>query len=191
MAKITDQQKAAIKTLTRRANRRLERAPSGQRSALEYYVNKMTGSKKFSAATKGLSYEEAAMKLKVLEQFLSAESTTRKGWDAIKKRNVKKANETLSERGYDLTDEELADILEQIDTSNKSEYYRAVNLVQAAKDEAEEEGELWSGSSKQIAEAIGQKATAQEALRSALEARRNKVRFNLDISRGKNPRKKR
>lgn len=176
MASITDQQKAAIKTLTRRANRRLERATAGQRAALEYYINNYVGATKFSAATKGLTFQQAALKIKQLEQFLSAKSTTRKGWDEIKRENVRKANETLGQQGYDLTDDELAEILEQIDSSNRGEFYKAVNLVSAAKAEDED----WEGSSDDIANAIAEKATAQQALEKALKNReaiasRNKV----------------
>ena len=71
--------------------------------------------------------------------------------------------------GYDLTDQELAEILEQIDAGDKREFYRAVNLVQAAKDEA---GEDWAPSSAKISQAIAEKATAQQALEKALGARR-------------------
>ena len=124
MAAITREQIKEIRTLTRRANRRIERATPGQRSALNYYVNKATGADKFSASTKGLTQEQAAAKLRDLETFLNSPSSTRKGWDRIKEENVRKANETLSEEGYDLTDEELAEILEQIDTKNKKDYYR-------------------------------------------------------------------
>ena len=189
MAKMTKAQQEEIKLLTRRANRRLERAPQGQRKALEYYVQKATGATKFSAASKGFTYEQAELKLKTLRKFLEARSTTRKGWDAVKRENVRKANETLSEQGYDLTDEELAEILTQIDSSNRSELYRAVNLVQAAKQEAEEE-DLWEGSSKQIAETIGTKATAQEALKKAIQARKERLKLSLGVMKGKNPRKK-
>lgn len=168
MAGITQQQKQAIRTLTRRANRRIERAGAGQIAALEYYVKKATGAEKWSSATKGLTYEEAALKLKQLETFLEGRSTTIRGWNEIKQQNVSKANETLSEMGYDFDDEELAEILMQIDTADKKEFYRAINLVQAAKEDA---GEDWRGTKKQIREALADKATYQQALEKALQAR--------------------
>ena len=168
MAAITREQIKEIRTLTRRANRRIERATPGQRSALNYYVNKATGADKFSASTKGLTQEQAAAKLRDLETFLNSPSSTRKGWDRIKQENVKKANETLSEEGYNLTDEELAEILEQIDTKNKKDYYKAINLVEAAKQEA---GAGWEGSSEDIAAAIAEKVTYQKALERAILAR--------------------
>lgn len=168
MAAITREQIKEIRTLTRRANRRIERATPGQRSALNYYVNKATGADKFSASTKGLTQEQAAAKLRDLETFLNSPSSTRKGWDRIKQENVRKANETLSEEGYDLTDEELAEILEQIDAKNKKDYYKAINLVEAAKQEA---GAGWEGSSEDIAAAIAEKVTYQEALERAITAR--------------------
>lgn len=163
----TRQQKEAIKKLTRRANRRIERASKGQAKALEYYVMKMTGAKKFSAASKGLSYEEAALKLKQLDKFLGAKSTTITGWREIKKKNVEKANETLSDMGYDLTDDELSEILVQIESGDTKEFYRAVNLVQAAKGSRDAE-EL---TGKEIANIISEKVSYQQALERALAAR--------------------
>ena len=202
MAKLTKQQQAEIKLLTRRANRRIERASEGQRKAMEHYI----GGEKFSAASKGFSYEQAQAQIEKLNKFLSGKSTTKTGWREVKQANVAKANKTLGKMGMDLTDEELAEILIQVDTSNTQEYYRAVNLVQAAKDEAEISGDLWSGSEEQIADAIAQKMEASEALEAALKSReaikarrkaeakkqkqlqerRNKVALSI----GKNPRKK-
>ena len=202
MAKLTKQQQAEIKLLTRRANRRIERASEGQRKAMKHYI----GGEKFSAASKGFSYEQAQAQIEKLNKFLSGKSTTKAGWKEVKKANVAKANKKLGKMGLDLTDEELAEILIQVDTSNTQEYYRAVNLVQAAKDEAEMSGDLWSGSEEQIADAIAQKMEASEALEAALKSReaikarrkaeakkqkqlqerRNKVALSI----GKNPRKK-
>lgn len=168
MASITQQQKQAIRTLVRRANRRIERASAGQASAMEYYVQKATGAAKWSASTKGLTFEEAALKLKQLETFLAGRSTTIRGWREIKQQNVSKANTTLSEMGYDFEDKELAEILMQIDTADKKEFYRAINLVQAAK---EGSGDAWKGTKKQIREALDDKATFQQAFERAIAAR--------------------
>jgi hypothetical protein len=168
---VTPEQIAKIKTLTRRANRRLERASEGQRNALEYYVKAMTGSTKFSASYAGLTYAQANAKLKSLQKFLDAKSSKISGWKAIKAANVSKANATLQQQGYDLTDKELAEILQQVDTADRKDFYRAVNLVQAAKVES---AGAWSGSSSEIADAIKSKATAQEALERAIMARNMK-----------------
>lgn len=177
MAKtLTQQQKAEIRRLTRAANRRLERASSGQRKALQYWVSKMTGqqgSTKFSSSFKGLTYEQAQAKIEKLEQFMQAKTTTISGWRATKAANVAKANETLGKQGYDLTDEELAEIFMQLDAAGTVDTYRAINLVQAAKWKADKAGGVWDGSSDEIAKAIGQKATAAQALQQALEARQS------------------
>ena len=190
MAAITTEQKKEIRRLTRAANRRLERATPGQRSALEYYVNKSTGANKFSAATKGLTSEQAELKIKILNRFMEPGGiSTRKGWDKIKRENVRKANETLTTEGYDLTDEELAEILIQVDTENTKDYYKSINLVEAAKYEMNKEAEealaenpnadveFWTGSAEQIKKALAEKKTYQQALTDALQAR---------IDRGKN-----
>lgn len=167
MAQITPQQVAEIKKLTRRANRRIERATGGQEAYLKSIVQRVTGgSSKFSAATKGLSFEQAAAKLEKLDRFLGTMSSTRKGWDWIRKEIVHKANQTLGQQGYDLTDEELAEILIQVDADNKREFYRAINLVTAKKVDIDKE-ELYPD---EIAEAVAQKASFQQALKAALEA---------------------
>lgn len=179
MAKsITQQQKAEIRRLTRAANRRLERATSGQRKALQYWVSRMTGqygATKFSSSYKGMSYEQAAQRIEKLNQFMNAKSTTRKGWDEIKADNVAKANKTLGKQGYDLTDEELADIFEQLHNADYTEKYRAINLVQAAKWKAETTGDasVWNGTSAEISKAIMEKVDADEALARALTARQS------------------
>ena len=144
MANMTKEQQSQIKLLTRRANRRLERR------ALEYYI----GKEKFSAASKGFTYTEAQAQIEKLNRFLAGSTSTRKGWDALKARQVSKANKEWGRMGYDLTDEELANVLIQVDTDNHQEYYRAVNLVQAAKDEAEFTGTDWYGS-EEVALSIG------------------------------------
>ena len=175
MAAITREQIKEIRTLTRRANRRIERATPGQRRALEYYIKKYTGTTKFSAATKGLTGEAAAKKLADLNRFLAGKSSTRKGWDEIKRQNVENANKKLRKQGYDLTDDELAELLEQIDTKNRNDYYKAVNLVEAAKEKA---GEGWEGSEEEITEAISQKVTYQKALEKAIRARNRRNKRN-------------
>ena len=185
MASMTKAQQKAIRTLVRRANRRIERASAGQRSALEYFVQKAVGKNKWSAATKGYTSEQANLLLSQLKKFLTAQSTTKRGWEytdfekgigrhtnqgwiAMKQANVSTAAGTLSTMGYDISEDELAEILKQIDAKDRSEFYRAVNLVQAKK---EEKGDKWKGSSKQIREALEEKATAQEALDKAIKAR--------------------
>ena len=168
---ITPQQAAEIRKLVRRANRRIERATGGHESSLQYMVKKLTGAEKFSAATKGLTYEQAAAKLKQLDRFLGAKTTTISGWKEVKQENVEKATETLERMGYDITDEEFSEILKQIDSMNKKEFYHAINKVAAAKEEA---GDEWTVSSEQIREALAEKISFQEAQQRAIEARNNR-----------------
>lgn len=171
MAKATQQQIKALRTLTRRANRRLERATPGQRTALEYFVRNYTGGAgKFSAAAKGLSFEEVALKLKNLDKFLGAKTTTRKGWDEVKADNVHKANERLKSKGYTLTDEELAEIFIQIDEASLREKYRVINLVEAKKLEAVASGE-WDFNKTIVSDFIANKASEQQSFKKLIAAR--------------------
>lgn len=168
MAKmISDFQKGEIARLTRLANRRIERAGAGQRSYLEYWVNQMTGKSKFSAATKGLTFEQAQAKLRELYKFVDYAGSTKQGWEELKKLSVERANEKLQNMNYDLTDEELADILEQLDSNKRKDFYLAVNKVQAAKDAA---GSEWSGSTEEIADAVSTQLAERNEYQAAYEA---------------------
>ena len=209
MADITRKQIEDIRKLTRAANRRFERASEGQRSALEYYIGKKSGAKKFSAATKGLTYEQAQAKIEKLQKFMAGKSTTKKGWAALKAANVAKANKAWKKMGRELTDQELAEILMQVDTKSNEDYYRAVNLVQAEKDVAELTGDIWKGTEKEISEAIAQKIEAEDALKYAtalrkqveesraevekklkeVEKRRAQVALRVDLQKGKRRKK--
>lgn len=174
---ITPQQAAAIKKVVRAANRRIERAQEkspGQARYIESVVKKATGgASKFSAVTKGLTYEQAAKKIEALNRFMAREATKRKGWEDIRLKAVHAANEKLE--GYELTDEELADIMIQVDDAGIVEYYRAVNLVTVEK---KNQGKKWEGTYEQIEKAINQinevtkqRISYQQSLQMALEAR--------------------
>lgn len=185
---ITEQQKSAIRSLTRTANRRIERASEGQRRAIEHYNRGDLNEKGFfSSSYKGLSYAEAGRKIKALEQFLGAESTTRRGWESIKSEQIEKTAQTWQQRGYDLTEEEIEAILKAVDESEdelanrviqdkerrRRKYYIAVDLVQAAK-----EAEGWEGDEEDIMQAIApaldESADAQAALIRSIKARNAK-----------------
>lgn len=177
MAGITQDQKNEIRKLTRRANRRIERATGGQKSYLTGQVRRATGAEKFSASYKGMTERQAAAQIAKLKKFLGTKTSTIGGWKETKSKSVSRANKTLTGQGYNLTDEELADILEQLESESRSEFYRAVNLVQAAK-EADEEGAYLS--SEDIANIIKERASAQEALERALKAREEKQKKAQD-----------
>ncbi len=165
---ITAEQRADIQRKTKTANERLRSATKGQRSYLEYQVNKATGGKKFSAATKGMSYIDAKHQLEKLDRFLNARSSTRRGWKAIKRQQVEAANKRWRSWGYDLTDYELATLLEQIDTKDKTVYYQAVDKVQAAK----YRGGGYELNEKAIAAAIDEQISEQKATQGLIRARK-------------------
>lgn len=197
MAKeMTREQYKEIRKLTRAAQRRMERASEGHRHAMEFNVQQMTGSKKWSSAAKGFTYQQAQAQIEKLSRFMESDFTTKTGWKFLKEENVRKAQETLRERykGFLLTDRELAEVFKQV-TDNysptdeelaemhmtrkaalKKEKYRAINLVVAA---AYKKGELAPLSKSEIAEAIGEinEATGERisfeaAYRRALRARK-------------------
>ena len=127
----------------------------------------MTGKSKFSAATKGLTFEQAQAKLRELYKFVDYAGSTKQGWEELKKLSVERANEKLQNMNYDLTDEELADILGQLDSNKRKDFYLAVNKVQAAKSAA---GSEWSGSADQIADAVATQLSEKNEYQAAYEA---------------------
>lgn len=184
MAKmISDFQKGEIARLTRLANRRIERAEGGQRSYLEHWVNQMTGAKQFSAATKGLTFMEAQAKLKDLYAFTSSYAGTKKGWERLRQVSLEKANEKLGDMGYDITNEELGDILEQLPSgSSREDFYRAVNLVDATK---EDEGDDFESTAENIADIMAEKVTYQDAYEMAKRAREKRAARKMEGKRNK------
>ena len=165
---------ATIRQLTRRANRRIERAVGGQRTYLESIVR----GGKFSASVSGMTETQKRAAINRLERFLGAWSTTRVGWDVVKMDIVHKTQKTLAAQendkvaGYTITDEELAEILMQVNDKDKTEFYRVVNLVEAARNK-----EGWQGTADEIASLIKQKISDQDALEMAMAVRKeNKLK---------------
>ena len=182
--KATAQQKEAIKKAVRAANRRVERAEEkypGMANYLHSIITRSTGAPKFSAKTKGLTYEQAAKKIEELNRFMEKDITKITSWKKEKKEEVRLGNKALKAEGYDLTDEEFGEILEQVDADKKDVLYEAVNKVQAKKVEMEKEAaedpskEKWSGTPDQISSAISEKIAekfeSQAALEKAIAAR--------------------
>ena len=185
---ITKAQKLEIRRLTRQAQRRMERASEGQRRVLEHQVLKATGSKKWSSAYKGFTYERAQLQIEKLQKFLAGKTTTITGWKEIKKAAVAKTVKTFSGMGYHLTDQEMAELLIQMKEKKMEDIYKAVNLVEAkkgrklkaglkkkGKDPADIETQL---TAKEIATALNYKISDQRALQEALAAQqRIKVHY--------------
>lgn len=182
--KISQELYKELRRLTRAAQRRMERATPGQRRALEFYVQQATGAKKWSSAAAGMTTQQAKAQIQRLQKFMGYDeqnrqveqvTSTRKGWESIKASNVAKANATFASRraGHNITDDEMAEILIQLGDPSKKEFYHAVNKVQAMKGQM---GDKWKGSSSDIAKALAQKWSAQDAYRRALEVRKQNIK---------------
>ena len=137
-----------------------------------------------------MTTQQANARIQQLRKFLGYDeqnrqaeqvTSTRKGWESIKASNVEKANATFGRRraGHNITDEEMAEILMQLGDPSKKEFYHAVNKVQAMKGYM---GKEWKGDKSDIAKALAQKWSAQDAYKRALDIRKlnisNKAREN-------------
>lgn len=176
---ITAEMQKDLANKARAANRRLERASKGQRRALEYYIRgyavRQRG--KYIVFKQGKAKTEAEYKKRMqeLEDFMNAESSTKKGWKALKERQVKAAGETLRDEGSNLTDDELANVLIELNRDGDSKggsdviFQAAVQNVEIEKRKA---GKNWTGSDQQIKDAINSRRSAQERVKTLLEQRR-------------------
>lgn len=170
MAKITAAQQKELSSLARAANRRLERATEGQRKSLEHNIQNYHTRE----GSRGLVFQQGKAKteseyrqrMAELKKFMAAKTSTRKGWEELKKENMQKAQESLTDMGYDITDEELATILAE-EGGGSSAFYKALENVKAAK--GSENNEL---TPEQVREAIFQRKTDYQATLAAIKARK-------------------
>lgn len=176
---VTKAQQAELAKLARAANRRLERATEGQRSYLEYQIRKYHTRERQSGAVvfqqgKASTTAEYRARMRELERFMGLDETqvrssTRAGWESMKAEQVAKAGETLRSQGRDITDEELAQVLKELDAKNKdATLYSALAHVELAKAEA---GDAWEPSADAIRDALADKRSAQEQTERLLRLR--------------------
>lgn len=183
-----------LRTLARRANRRLERATEGQRSALEHYMRGYHTREKdgqlFFKAGKAQNLNEARARYREMQDFLSGQLSTRRGWEEIKKANIAAGAGTAREKlGYDLTDEEFAQIVKETGGESSKAFYRAMENVTAIKYEmkaakVERESREWN---RKITEAITERIDDQQATERLIRARKEMER----IERSKTSRRRR
>lgn len=133
---VTKKQQTELVKLARAANRRLERAGQGQRASLNYNISQYTTINK----TRGIVFSQAKAKtkaeykqrMKELKKFMAAKTSKKEGWKKLEKSNIEKSREKLGLMGYDVTDEELKVVLEEIGGSSK-EFYKTLENVSAKK----------------------------------------------------------
>lgn len=176
---VTSAQQKELAKLARAANRRLERATEGQRSYLEYQIRKYhtrerEGGERVFMQGKASTTAEYNARMRELRRFMGYDekkvrSSYRKGWESMKSEQVAKAGETLRGVKVDITDEELALILEELDAKNKdATLYDALVNVELAKEEA---GDMWEPSADAIQAALADKRDDQEKAERLLRLR--------------------
>lgn len=176
---ITKEQYQALDTLAKRANQRLASMKEGQRQAVEYY----TRGEKFSRAVPK-SKAEYNQRMRDVERFLSAKQTTRRGWEQIKKTAVESAGQTLrSDRKYDLTDQELANIFKEVEKKSQKQFYKILDIVQAKKYDAEAKGQTFDNDALQqaINQAVASHMSAADAIKRKTKAKNRKKKASKDV----------
>ena len=176
---ISKEEYKALDALAKRANQRLASMKEGQRQAVEYY----TKGEKFSRAVPK-SRAEYNQRMRDVERFLSSKQTTRRGWEQIKKRAVESAGRTLrTDRKYNLTDQELANIFKEVDKKSQRQLYKILDIVQAKKYDAEAKGEAFNDDAlqKAINQAVASHMSAADAIKRKTNAKKRKERSAKDL----------
>ena len=185
---VTKEQQKELARLARAANRRLERATEGQRAYLEYQIRKYhtrereSGMRVFQQG-KASTTAEFNARMRELRRFMGYDdkqvrSSYRKGWEQMKAEQVAAGGAKLRGIKVNITDEELALILQELDAKNKdATLYDALVNVELAKEEA---GDKWEPSQEAIQTALAEKRDDQEKterlLRLREENKKNKKR---------------
>lgn len=165
--------------LAKKANQRLASMKEGQKQAVEYW----TKGEKFSRAVPK-SRAEYNQRMRDVERFLAAESTTRRGWEKIKKTAVESAGRTLrTDRKYNLTDQELANIFKEVDKKSQRQLYKILDIVQAKKYDAEAQGKEFNNDALQqaINQAVASHMSAADAIKRKTNAKKRKQKAAKDL----------
>lgn len=188
---LTSEMQKDLSRLARAANRRIERATEGQRKALEYYLRNYHTRERESGMIvfqqgKAKTEAEYETRMKELQRFMGKPEeptiSRRSRWEELKKQNVQDAGETIRKSAkFNLTDEELTVILEETSAEHSTtEFYRALENVQIAKNEA---GSEWRPTEEAIVEAVNSRRDDQERTEALLRSR--KIKNLVSEARGK------
>ena len=174
---VTKQQQVALTKLARAANRRLERATEGQRKSLEHNIkgyHTREGSRGIVFQQgKAKNEREYRQRMAELQAFMQAKTSKRRTWEELKKSNIQKAQESLTNMGYDVTDDELEIILQETGGSSRA-FYRALENVQATKEGPDDEL-----SADDVRKAINERHTDYEATLQMIRKRRDRVKKGI------------
>ena len=176
---VTAEQQKSLAKLARAANRRLERATKGQRAYLEKQIAKYHTRERaegFYVFQQGKAGSEAEYRARMreLDTFMAARTSTRKGWDLIKKEQVEAAGDTIRRGGSNITDKELALVLDEIGKGHSSaDFYKALANVEISK----RTDDSWTPSRENIRESINERRTAQERTALLLQLRKAGVNY--------------
>ena len=186
---LTAEMQHELANLARAANRRIERATPGQRQALEYYLKgyhtreRENGMRVFQQG-KAKSVSEYKQRMKELRKFMGTEEeptiSRRSEWEKVKREAVKKAGETIRKQGYNITDDELSNILQEAHPADSTEFYKALANVEISKNEA---GDFWNATRNEIAKALESRRTAQERAEALIRSRKEASELQRQKSR--------
>lgn len=186
---LTAEMQHELANLARAANRRIERATPGQRQALEHYLKgyhtreRDNGMRVFQQG-KAKSVSEYKQRMKELRKFMGTEEeptiSRRSEWEKVKREAVEKAGETIRKQGYNITDDELSNILQEAHLADSTEFYKALANVEISKNEA---GDFWNATRNEIAKALESRRTAQERAEALIRSRKEASELQRQKSR--------
>lgn len=175
---ITKEQQAELRKKARAANERIRKASGSAQRAYEHYTRKYhtyTSKKGERLFRTGAAKTEAEFRqrMRELDDFLKSDYTTKSGWQKSRKRGLSKAIETLENMGYDVTEEELANIIQETGGSSQrsAAFYRAlenltIEKLQKRYSEMKDE---------EFEEEIAERRTDQQAAEALIKARKERT----------------
>ena len=172
---ISKSQQAELRKRARAANERIRTASENAQKAYEHYTEKYHTYKskkgerlfKTGAAKTEAEYRQ---RMKELDAFLGSKYTTTGGWKKAVNKALQNANKKLDKMGYDVTEEELANVIKETGGAKKNPaaFYRALENLTAEKilNELDEDIE-----DEDFGEEIEDRLSDQQAAEALIKAR--------------------
>lgn len=183
---ITKAQQAELKKQARAANERIRGATESQQAAYQYYTSKYHTYKSKNdellfRTGQAKTEKEYRQRMDELKKFLKSDYTTKSGWKKIQQEALSRSQDKLSEMGYDVTEEEIANIARETGGHNAA-FYRALENITAQKlmDEWEDE-DFFRYDEDDFEQELEQRRTDQEAAELLIRAREENKKRTEDI----------
>ena len=179
MATISEMNRT-LKQMADAANKRLGRMEAGQRTQASYYAQNYAGTimgkggLKFSKAAAS-SEAEARKRINDLRDFLDKKSSSKKEWSKAQKQSVSKAIGDLKRKGFNVTEKEFKQIVNETGGQSSKEFYYMLAVVTAAKQDPDEEFDA-----EEMANIVKARRSEQKVVEDLIKSRNRTRKQDLE-----------